>query len=54
MFKKSCPVKRTFEKPVVIVPTSLSATALAVVILSVNLISAVSLLVFVSDTAEIL
>ena len=47
-------VKRTFEKSLVTVPTSLSATALAVVILSVNLIKAVVLLVFVSDTAETL
>ena len=54
MFRKSCPVNRTFEKPVVIEPASLSATALAVVILSVNLINAVSLVVFVSDTAETL
>ena len=29
IFKKSCPVKRTFEKPVVIVPTSLSAIAVS-------------------------
>ena len=54
MFRKSCPVNRTFEKPVVIEPTSLSAIALPVVTLSVNLISAVVALVFVSDTAETL
>ena len=54
MSKKSCPVNRTFEKPVVIVVAVLSAIALPEVTLAVKRIVACLFDVFVSDTADTL
>jgi hypothetical protein len=52
--RKSCPVKRTFEKLTVTSADVLSAFALTVVILAVNLTKAFSLPVSSSDTKETL